>query len=77
MKRTIRRRPKGPVREQLSFWIEMDNMFVLPVPIMAAGRANTPEPAISPARKMEAVMIPRPCFLTSSTSNFSAGAPAL
>ena len=31
-----------------------------PVPWKAAGRARTPLPAISPERKMAAVMMPRP-----------------
>ncbi len=52
----------------------------VPVPIIAAGSASTPVPAISPARKMAAVMTPRPCSRMSSRSyagNLFWGAPAL
>ena len=35
-------------------------IFPPPVPMKAAGRARTPLPAISPDKKIAAVMIPRP-----------------
>ena len=41
------------------------------MPTMAAGRANTPDPAISPARKMEAVMMPRPLGSSGINCSFS------
>ncbi len=39
--------------------------FHLPVPIMALGRASTPDPAISPARKRAAVTTVSPCLAAS------------
>ena len=45
----------------------------VPVPAIAFGRARTPEPAISPARKIAAVMTPSPCF--SSSNVFFASSP--
>ena len=39
---------------------------MLPVPIMALGRARTPLPAISPARKTPAVMTPSPPVVTAA-----------
>ena len=48
----------------LKYWISKSYIHVL-VPFMANGRAKTPDPAISPAKKMAAVTTPRPCSLTS------------
>lgn len=42
---------------------------------MAAGSAKTPDPAISPAKTIEATPIPRPFLATFSITNFSGGAP--
>lgn len=61
-------------------YVRMYVLGYLPVPIMAAGRASTPEPAISPARNMAAVMTPRPCLAISRLSYSKASAwraPAL
>ena len=40
------------------------------MPTIAPGRANTPDPAISPARNIAAVITPNPCAATSCSLNF-------
>ena len=45
---------------------DMSPPFFSPVPSMAMGRARTPLPAISPARKTPAVMTPSPPVVTAA-----------
>ena len=42
----------------------------LPVPVIANGKARTPDPAISPAKNMAAVITPRPCLAASRSISF-------
>ena len=48
----------------------LDKSVFVPVPTIAPGSANTPDPAISPARNIAAVITPNPCAATSCSLNF-------